>query len=74
MGNNHAMDVNLNASDRVVRGVIGAGLLAVGLLAGRRSWWGAAMDLTGAVLLLSATTGFCHIYKTLGVCSLENGD
>jgi hypothetical protein len=71
-GENHmsVMERNLGPDDRVVRGITGGALLGVGLLAGRRHWWGIVADLVGALLLLSAYTGFCHVRKTLGVgCS-----
>ena len=63
------MEVNLGAPERVLRGTIGVVLLAVGLLVGRRSWWGIALDAAGALMLVNATTGFCHVYKTFGWCS-----
>jgi len=54
---------NLEPANRVTRGFLGVALLAVGLLVGRRAWWGVMLDVTGAVLLLSAKTGFCHVRK-----------
>ena len=68
------METNQNPRERIIRGVVGGALLGVGLSAGRRAWWGVFLDLCGAMLVLSATTGFCHVYKTLGICTLEKED
>jgi hypothetical protein len=64
------MTPNLGHPDRVVRAVLGAAALGGGLVGGGLSLWGLALDAAGALLLLSAATGFCHVYKTLG---LETG-
>jgi len=60
------MENNVGKPERVVRGVLGAAVLVVGLLVGRLTWWGLALDVVAALLLLSATTGFCHVRKALG--------
>lgn len=60
------MQSNVGPAERIARGVSGLGLLAVGLFAGRLAWWGFALDLAGGLLLLSAATGFCHVYEVLG--------
>lgn len=65
------MDRNISSFDRSIRGAIGGTLIGVGLTRGRRYWWGLALDLIGAVLLLSALTGFCHVRRALGTCSLD---
>ena len=59
------MKANIGPSDRTVRGLIGVVSLVVGLSVGRRAWWGVLLDVLGAVMLLSATTGFCHVRETL---------
>jgi len=65
------MERNITSLDRSLRGAIGGALLGVGLTRGRRAWWGVALDILGALLLLSAFTGFCHVRKTLGICNLH---
>ena len=65
------MEPNITSFDRSLRGAIGGTLLGIGLARGRRTWWGIALDLVGAVLLLSAVTGFCHVRKALGICSVR---
>jgi uncharacterized membrane protein len=59
------MKCNVGSGERIVRGVVGMVLLGVGLSIGRRSWWGVLLDAAGAVALLSAAIGFCHIRKVL---------
>jgi hypothetical protein len=56
---------NLKPGDRAVRGVLGGAALGAGLYFGRLTWWGVLLDVVGALLLLSAVTGFCHVRKTL---------
>ncbi len=60
------MQTNVGKAERIVRGVLGLILLPVGLFVGRLTWWGVALDVAAGLLLLSATTGFCHVYKVLG--------
>lgn len=60
------MKVNLGMPERVVRGVIGVLSAATGLTIGRHAWWGILLDIVGAVLLFSASTGFCHVRKVVG--------
>jgi hypothetical protein len=66
------MKVNVGPADRIVRWVLGVVFLGAGLTAGRRAWWGVVLDAVGAVLLFSATTGFCHVRKAFGdFCAAE---
>jgi len=68
------MQTNVGKTERIVRGVLGLILLAVGLFMGRLTWWGVALDIASGLLLLSATTGFCHVRKVLGrSCPLKRG-
>ncbi len=60
------MKVNQNAVERVVRGIIGVALIAVGLLV-VRGVFGIALGLIGAVLLFSGAVGFCHVYKVFHI-------
>ena len=65
------MEPNLGTPDRITRGVLGVVLLCTGLSIGRRSWWAIVFDGLGALLLISAATGFCHVYKTFGVSTAK---
>jgi hypothetical protein len=57
---------NESATDRVIRAVLSVVLLAVG-------WFftGGVLRIVllvvGAIALFSAVTGFCHIYRVLGL-------
>jgi uncharacterized membrane protein len=61
---------NENAVDRVVRLVVGGGLVAVSLaglgLASARPF-GILSGLIGAVLLFTAATGSCPLYRLVGL-------
>ena len=62
--------VNLGLAERIGSGVIGAALVAVGvmLLGRRRSLPGSiALAATGAILAWRGTTGHCPAYQALGV-------
>lgn len=68
------MQTNVGKTERIVRGFLGLTLLAVGLFVARLTWWGVALDVASGLLLLSATTGFCHVRKVLGrSCPRERG-
>ena len=56
------MTCNIHPVERVVRGLIGAGLLAI-FFAGPKTLWG----LVGIVPLLTAATGYCPPYAWLGI-------
>ncbi|HEY5540800.1 MAG TPA: DUF2892 domain-containing protein [Coriobacteriia bacterium] len=56
------MGINLGTVDRVIRGVAGVILIAVGLFL-VKGVIGVVLGLLGAVLIFSGTVGFCHVYK-----------
>ena len=56
------MTCNIHPVERALRGLIGAGLLAL-FFAGPKSLWG----LVGIVPLLTAVTGYCPPYTWLGI-------
>ncbi len=60
------MTRNEGTADRVLRAILGAAviLLALWSLAGALYWIALAI---GAVLLLTAASGFCPAYRLLGV-------
>ena len=62
----HKVKINQNTVERVIRGVIGAVLIAIGLLL-VRGILGVVLDLVGAVLIFSGVVGFCHVYKFLHI-------
>ena len=60
------MKANLTPADRTIRGIFAIVALGLALSIGRHSWWSIPLGVVGALLLLSATTGFCHVRKALG--------
>ena len=57
------MGINVGSVDRVLRVVIGLGLLSLFfILEGNARWFG----LIGVVLLVTARIGWCPIYKVCG--------
>ncbi|MGC8837894.1 MAG: YgaP family membrane protein [Anaerolineae bacterium] len=64
------MQANEGTVDRIVRLVLGAVLLWAGLwpLGGLRgAAWGIVAAVIGLILLFTAATGFCLIYRILGI-------
>ncbi len=55
------MKRNIGKSDKVVRLVVGAAVIAAGVVF--QSWWGAI----GAVPILTALMGWCPPYSLLGI-------
>jgi Protein of unknown function (DUF2892) len=70
---------NVGRSDRILRTVVGAGLLVLPFLpmtAGAFAAWGAwkfAIAAIGIVLIATAGLRFCPLYRILGIntCSLR---
>lgn len=58
------MTRNVGLLDRLVRLVLGIGLLAL-LLTGRHEWWG----VFGVVPLLTAFAGICPLYAAAGIAT-----
>lgn len=64
------METNEGTVDRIIRLVLGvvlvwAGLWPLGGLGGAA--WGIVLAVIGLVLLVTAATGFCLIYRILGI-------
>lgn len=60
------MEANLCTTERIVRGVAGASLVTAGLVV-VRGVPRVVVCLLGATLILSASVGFCHVYKVLHI-------
>ena len=65
------MKRNLSNLDRIVRVVLGGGLVAAGLAAGGTA--GIVLYLLAAILLVTAAVSFCPLYRLLGIdtCKLS---
>jgi len=59
------MKRNESDSDRIVRAVLGVALVGGGLLVG--GWAALALYVVAAVLLFTAATGFCLLYRLFGI-------
>lgn len=67
---------NVGSVDRVLRAAVGTGLLWAGLgpFAARRARFrGTLAALLGAVLVATALTGVCSVYRLLGVSTAGRG-
>lgn len=59
---------NERTTDRAIRFVVGAALLAAGVLA-IDGIAGVALGVVGAILVFTGLVGFCPIYRILGIRS-----
>ncbi len=68
------MKSNVGNTERIIRGVAGAGLLAFGLVGGLEAMMGYIAMGVGVVLLFTAVTGFCPPYALFGIntCSSKS--
>ncbi|MGA0025675.1 MAG: YgaP family membrane protein [Burkholderiales bacterium] len=58
------MTKNVGNTERVIRAIVGLGLLSlIVILEGNARWWG----LIGLVPLLTAAFGYCPPYAMLGI-------
>ena len=64
------MERNESMADRIIRGVLGAALLAAAVRpsrAGRVRPWQLVAGVAGLVLGITALTGTCGAYRVLGI-------
>lgn len=61
------MAQNEGTTDRVVRVVVGAVALAAGFAVSISTGGGIALAAVGAIALITGATGFCPLYKVLGL-------
>jgi uncharacterized membrane protein len=64
-----AKRINVGDAERLVSGIVGAALTALGLsrALGRRSLFGLVMAGVGGGLLYRGLSGHCHVYAALGI-------
>lgn len=60
------MKINEGTVDRFIRGVVGAILLAVGLVIVKGTV-GIVLDVLGAILLVTGIVGFCPLYMLFSI-------
>jgi predicted benzoate:H+ symporter BenE len=56
---------NMGGWDRVLRGIVGAGTLALGIWG--KTPIGDVWDLVGVILLATSVSGYCLVYRVLGI-------
>ncbi len=61
------MNANVGSLDRLIRFMIAATLLSLGLMIYSGSWVGTLLLVGGAVMLATALFGFCGLYRLLGI-------
>lgn len=61
------MKRNEGSTDRIVRVVLGIVLIIIGWPVLGNSALGIILDVVGVILLVTAITGFCLIYRLLGI-------
>jgi Flp pilus assembly protein TadB len=59
------MKMNEGPIDRIIRVIIGIGLIALGLLGTASGIWMWVAYVLGAILLMTGIIGFCPLYKLL---------
>jgi hypothetical protein len=59
------MKCNVGKTDRIIRLILGVGIIAVGVY--YQSWWGAV----GAIPLVTAALGWCPAYVPFGISSCK---
>lgn len=62
------MKVNMGKPDKVIRLILGAGIIAAGVYF--QSWWG----VIGVIPILTALINWCPLYVPLGIstCKLQD--
>lgn len=64
----------LGRTDRTIRIVIGAGLLAAAILAPIATGWRAGLITVAAIALITGVTGFCPLWHLLGINTSKHED
>jgi hypothetical protein len=59
------MKCNIGKADRIIRVILGAGIIAIGIYL--KSWWGAI----GVIPIITAAIGWCPAYLPFGISSCK---
>ena len=65
------MKRNEGSTDRIVRVILGIVLIIIGWPVLGNSVLGVVLDVIGVILLITAITGFCTIYRLLGINTIK---
>ena len=65
------MNRNVGSVDKIIRLIVGIGLVAFGILGASGSTLGIAAIIIGAVLIGTALINFCPLFKIFGISSFR---
>jgi hypothetical protein len=65
------MKPNEGTSDRIIRLILGVVLIIIGWPVLGNNTVGIILDVIGVILLITGITGFCTVYKILGISTLK---
>ena len=65
------MKPNEGSIDRIIRVILGIVLIIIGWPVLGNNALGVILDIIGVILLITAITGFCGIYRLLGISTIK---
>ena len=65
------MKPNEGSTDRIIRVILGIVLIVIGWAVLGNNTLGVILDIIGVILLITAITGFCGIYRLLGISTIK---
>jgi membrane-bound ClpP family serine protease len=65
------MKPNEGSTDRIIRVIVGIVLIVIGWAVLGNNTLGVILDIIGVILLITAITGFCGIYRLLGISTIK---
>jgi uncharacterized membrane protein HdeD (DUF308 family) len=65
------MKPNEGTADRIIRLILGVVLIIIGWPVLGNNTLGIILDIIGVLLLITGITGFCTVYKILGINTLK---
>lgn len=65
------MKSNQGSTDRIIRVIVGILLIIIGWPVFGNNALGIILDIIGAILLVTGITGFCGIYRVLGISTIK---
>ena len=65
------MKRNEGSTDRIIRVILGIVLIIIGWPVLGNSTLGIILDVIGVILLITAITGSCAIYRLLGISTIK---
>jgi uncharacterized membrane protein len=68
------MKKTVGTADKIVRGIIAVAALVVAGIAGYSSAWGIVLVIVAAVMVVTASSGYCPIYSATGLSTTGEKD